>query len=141
MNGFQEIENIYSAANFKGALVSKDHFPSFSKRDKMFIFPLLSLQMLVCWDKTASDVLISRMAGTARHSLSEYFRRQRNSPSWHFPYICLHITIMNCFEVTFFTLVCFIFPVPYQFTTPRAILLFGFGCNLYRIYIVVETQC
>ena len=90
MNGFQEIENIYSAANFKGALVSKDHFPSFSKRDKMFIFPLLSLQMLVCWDKTASDVLISRMAGTARHSLSEYFRRQRNSPSWLFPNICLH---------------------------------------------------
>ena len=136
MNGFQEIENIYSAANFKGALVSKDHFPSFSKRDKMLIFPLLSLQMLVCWDKTASDVLISRMAGKARHSLSEYFRRQRNSPSWLFQNICLHISITNCFEVTLFHTCLFYLSGPLPiYPSQRYFVVF------YRIFIVVETQC
>ena len=81
INGFQEIENLDIAAKFKGALMSKAHFPTFFKVIKRPFCRFFHFKCSFVWTKQPSDVLILRMAGTASHSLSEYLQQRRQQKS------------------------------------------------------------
>ena len=81
INGFQEIENLDIAAKFKGALMSKAHFPTFLKVIKCPFSCFFHFKCSFVWTKQPSDVLILRMAGTATHSLSEYLKQRRQQKS------------------------------------------------------------